>query len=85
MQLKVNYYEFDINNNDYIIETGQTYLCKTLRHLSRYKNWCKFVPTYMSKKQFNELKKLDKIVEWIDCPYKSKYPDHYKFWKFNVE
>lgn len=86
MKLKINRWEFVVDNEDWILDNGAIYQCMTLTHSILCNHYhSKDVPTIMSKSQFNKLRKEGLIVEWKDAPYKSKYITSCKIWRFNVD
>lgn len=85
MKLKINKWEFEVTDKDWILDNGVCYQCVTLTHSVLCGNWgSKDISTIMSKTQFNKLRKENLIVEWKDCPYKSKFVTNVKIWKFNT-
>jgi len=85
MILKINRYTFNVTNKDWILDNGACYLCMTLRHREKVMLHYADVPTIMSKKQFKQLFKENKL---IDCSkaFHKKYNRYTNclIWKFNV-
>ncbi len=90
MRLKINRYEFDVSNKDWILDNGFCYQCMTLTHYDRNASWIsshKQCATQMSKKQFNQLVKEGKLIDYTE-DFRKAYPNIYigcKVWKFNVK
>lgn len=89
MKLKINKWEFDVTNKDWILDNGSVYQCMTLYHHSPSASMssCYKATTIMSKKQFNQLLKENKLVD-ITKEFNKKYPNKWigcKIWRFNVE
>ena len=89
MKLKINRYEFDVSNKDWILDNGVCYQCMTLTHRvyeTKY-HIGRNIATEMSKAQFKQLVKEGKLIDITEA-YQQKYPNRYpgcKIWKFNVE
>lgn len=85
MKLKINKYEFEVSNNDWILDNGSCYQCMTLTH----KEWsCKNIllrdaPTIMSKKQFKQLVKDGILYEVTNSPQNERYKGC-RIWKFHI-
>ena len=85
MKLKINRYEFDVTNKDWILDNGSCYQCMTLTHVAlEYRVKLTQVPTIMSKAQFKQLVKDNKLVEFKNEKLSNRYK-YCKFWRFNVE
>lgn len=89
MKIKINKWEFDVTNNDLILDNGSIYQCITLMHHSPSASMssCYSTITKMSKKQFNQLLKENKLVD-VTKEFNEKYPNRYincKMWRFNVD
>ena len=88
MELKINKYTFNVKNSDWILDNGACYQCMTLKHSAYdYSIRCrKDYVTIMSKKQFNQLVKENKLID-ITGYFHKKYNKYHgcKIWKFNVE
>lgn len=89
MKLKINRYEFDVTNKDWILDNGACYQCMTLTHrMLEYKVALRDVPTMMSKKQFKQLVKENKLIDYTEQYFKN-HPNYFhkgcKIWRFNVE
>lgn len=86
MKLKINRYEFNVTNKDWILDNGACYQCMTLTH----PEWsCRNIllrdtPTKMSRKQFKQLVKDGILVEVKNTNVNKRYPEC-RIWKFNVE
>ena len=88
MELKVNKYIFNVTNRDWILDNGACYQCMTLKHSA----WDQSVRcrrdyiTIMSKKQFKQLLRENKLVDVTEYFHK-KYNRYNgcKIWRFNVE
>lgn len=98
MKLKINRYEFEVTNKDYIMDNGAVYQCVTLKHLGypnaggRFAWITKPMSTIMSKKQFSELLKKNQLVLMDKEKYPKTYARHglygdsdIKLYRFNVE
>lgn len=90
MKLKINRWEFNVTNNDWVLDNGSIYQCLTLRHHSPTASMssCYNTATIMSKKQFNELVKLGKLIDATEEYSKKFLSDRFnncKIWRFNVE
>ena len=92
MKMKINRYEFEVTNKDIVMDNRACYQCLTLKHASHptgsYTWITNMIPTLMSKKQFEELLKANKLI-LLD---KEKYPNIYakyaegiKLYRFNVD
>lgn len=84
MLMRIEKREFDIHNNDTIMDNSACYQLMTKTY---YKNWHHHYPV-MSKTQFNKLLKENKLVlvgERFDYT-DSNGEDHYmRYYKFNVD
>ena len=91
MKLKINRYEFDVTNRDWILDNGSCYQCMTLTHrVLEYKVKLIDTPTIMSKLQFKQLVKENKLIEVpkqrLPEQIRSRYSEDWcRIWKFNVE
>lgn len=85
MKLKINKYEFDVTDKDWILDNGACYQCITLKHrvYEQSVRESREYPTKMSKKQFKQPVKDGVLVElkgtelnkrWLGC----------RIWKFNI-
>lgn len=91
MTLKIGRYTFEnITNKDWILDNGACYQCITLTHRSddgsRF-HIVKNVPTIMSKKQFKQLIKEDKIVRYTELEFSPTWKSNSsgcKAWRFNI-
>lgn len=97
MKIKINRYEFDATNKDYIMDNGRCYQCLTLKHTfnphrtGRYAQVTREVYTHMPNNQFNELLKKNQLVFMS----REQYPETYaryvgnniriKLYRFNFE
>lgn len=85
MKLKINRWEFDVTNEDWVLDNGAIYQCLTLKHWA-YNSGLRIyqqVTTVMSKKQFNQLVKENKLTKFHNGRLSLYYPDC-TFWKFNL-
>lgn len=90
MKLKINKWEFDITQDDWILDNGSIYQCPTLRHHSPSASMsnCYSAATVMSKKQFNSLIKEGKLIDATDEFLAKVSPNRFigcKIWKFKIE
>lgn len=86
-RLKINKYEFDVTEKDLILDNGSCYQCITLTHnvYDPKLYMSKKVPTYMSKTQFKQLRKENKLID-VSEAFHRMYPGRYPgttIWKFN--
>lgn len=89
MKIKINKWEFDVTNKDLILDNGSIYQCITLYHHSPSASMhsCYRATTTMSKKQFNQLIKENKLVD-VTKEFNDRSPHRYincKMWRFNVD
>lgn len=89
MELKINRYNFDVTNEDWILDNGSCYQCMTLTHKTLNLHHISDMPTIMSKKQFMELKKKNLLIDDTET-FKQLYPRRFgcweglKIWRFNI-
>lgn len=90
MELKINRYNFDVTNEDWILDNGACYQCMTLTHKTLNLHHISDMPTIMSKKQFMELKKENLLIDDTET-FKQLYPHRFgcweglKIWRFDIK
>lgn len=83
MKLKINKWEFDVTDQDWILDNGNCYQCMTLKHHTW--NWLHpEVVTIMSKTQFKKLVKDGILYEVTNNPQNKRYKGC-RIWKFKVD
>ena len=83
MRLKINKYEFEVTDRDWILDNGATYQCITLKH-TVYEQSIResvYYPTKMSKAQFKKLVKDGILYEVKDSPQNKRYKGC-RIWRF---
>lgn len=86
MKLKINKWEFDVTDQDWILDNGACYQCMTLKH-SVYEQSIResrMQVTKMSKKQFKQLVKDGILYEVTNSPQNERYKDC-RVWKFKID
>lgn len=84
MNLKVGRYIYNIDNNDLILDNGACYQIITKKINKGFNHY----PVRMSKKSFNDLKKLDLVFtseELKQDAIKRYGISSVTYWKFNIE
>lgn len=87
MKLKINRWTFDVTDNDWVMDNGAVIQCLTLKHdTSWYDNLGAGRTTIMSRKQFNQLVKENKLVlipkDYL--PLKYRYATDVTMYRFNI-
>ena len=90
MKLKINRYNFDVTNEDWILDNGTCYQCMTLTHKALNLHHISDMPTIMSKKQFMELKKKNLLIDDTETfkqlhPRRFGYWEGLKIWRFSIK
>lgn len=85
MRLKINKYEFEVTNKDWILDNGACYQCITLKHrvYEQSVRESREYPTKMSKKQFKQLVKDGILYEVTNSPQNERWKGC-RIWKFNI-
>lgn len=84
MLIKIERREFDITNEDIIMDNGACYQLITKKYT---KGWCQYYPI-VSKTQFNKLIKENKLVltnEYLDYTDSTGKEHYRRYYKFNVD
>lgn len=83
MKLKINKWEFDVTDQDWILDNGNCYQCMTLKHHT----WDWLHPeavTIMSKTQFKKLVKDGILYEVTNSPQNEQWKGC-RIWKFKID
>lgn len=82
MKLKINKYEFEVTDKDWILDNGSCYQCMALKHHTW--NWLHpEVVTIMSKTQFKKLVKDGILYEVTNSPQNERWKGC-RIWKFHI-